>query len=77
MKLVREGVNLHFLEPDLDVLGSEYYFSFRTTQKGALLLYVHDHYNNFIQMDVEDGETFHLSYNNGYKIEHATVKVTG
>ena len=38
---------------------------------------MYDENNNFIQMDIEDGEVFHLSYNSGHDIKHATVKVSG
>jgi hypothetical protein len=77
VKFVHSGLYLDYVESDVDVLGNDYYISFRTNQKTALLLYMHDHNNNFIQMDVEDGETFHFSYNSGYEIQHATVKVPG
>ena len=48
-------------EPDL--LNSNILFSFRTTQPAALLLYMHDELNNFIQLEMVDEAILALRYN--------------
>ncbi|XP_053393740.1 axotactin-like isoform X2 [Mercenaria mercenaria] len=56
--------HLHFEEtPDKPILDSTIVFSFRTFMKNCLLLYIHDHFNNFIQVELSEGKKIVAKFN--------------
>jgi hypothetical protein len=60
-----------------DPLFRDFALSFRTTQPHALLLYAHDHMNNFIQLEIRKREELVLTYNSMYEIKEVVVSVPG
>lgn len=70
---------LAYLLPDYmeDPLRSELVLSFRTSQPKALLLYAHDHLNNFIQLEVRSRDSLAVVYNSGADIKEAVVSLPG
>ncbi|ELT91728.1 hypothetical protein CAPTEDRAFT_224303 [Capitella teleta] len=56
-----------------DPLFRDLVFSFRTTQARALLLYAHDHMNNFVQLEVKNREELVLTYNSLHEIKEVVV----
>nr|KAG5714141.1 hypothetical protein BaRGS_020469 [Batillaria attramentaria] len=61
------GGTSSFLKFDLTqypgILDKTIVLSFRTTQSNALLLYAHDHMSNFLQMELQQGNTIVFTYN--------------
>ncbi|XP_050401820.2 axotactin isoform X2 [Patella vulgata] len=59
------------------VLDQTIIFSFRTFQQDALLLYAHDHMNNFMQVELQQGTTITVSYNNFNQVIRENIKFDG
>ncbi|KAF4522760.1 hypothetical protein B566_EDAN012350 [Ephemera danica] len=49
----------------------------RTHQHRAILLYAHDHLNNFVQLHIENGDTVVFAFNSGDNIEVLRVQHKG
>lgn len=56
--------HLHFVEAaDEKLLDSTIVFSFRTFRRNCLLLYIHDHLNNFMQVELMEGRKIVAKFN--------------
>ncbi|XP_021379816.1 contactin-associated protein-like 2 isoform X2 [Mizuhopecten yessoensis] len=62
---------------DLSMLESTIIVSFRTTIPPALLLYIYDHLNNFVQLEVTGVNQLRLSYNHFDVIKEGVLIVDG
>ncbi|XP_033739181.1 uncharacterized protein LOC117326534 [Pecten maximus] len=62
---------------DLSMLESTIIVSFRTTSPRALLLYIYDHLNNFVQLEVTGPSQLRLSYNHFDVIKEGILIVDG
>ncbi|XP_060074031.1 axotactin-like isoform X2 [Ylistrum balloti] len=62
---------------DLSMLESTIIVSFRTTNPRALLLYIYDHLNNFIQLEVTGPRRLRLSYNHFDVIKEGVLFTDG
>ncbi|XP_019619326.1 PREDICTED: contactin-associated protein-like 3B [Branchiostoma belcheri] len=74
---LREDAFLLFEESQNSVLYSGLRFGFRTFAPDAVLMYAHDHFNNFVQLEVRGGDTLTVSFNSLNEIKEFTVKVAG
>ncbi|XP_078700655.1 axotactin-like isoform X2 [Branchiostoma floridae x Branchiostoma belcheri] len=72
-----EDAFLLFEESQNSVLYSGLRFGFRTFVPDAVLMYAHDHFNNFVQLEVRGGDTLTVSFNSLNEIKEFTVKVAG
>ncbi|KAK7508430.1 hypothetical protein BaRGS_00000669, partial [Batillaria attramentaria] len=71
------GGTSSFLKFDLTqypgILDKTIVLSFRTTQSNALLLYAHDHMSNFLQMELQQGNTIVFTYNENTAIVRGSI----
>ncbi|KAI8495819.1 hypothetical protein Bbelb_262350 [Branchiostoma belcheri] len=74
---LRENAFLLFEESQNSVLYSGLRYGFRTFAPDAVLMYAHDHLNNFVQLEVRGGDTLTVSFNSLNEIKEFTVKVAG
>lgn len=65
------------LGTDFNLLESTILLSVRSTQHRALLFYLYDSYNNFMQLELQNANALKLSYNNFDEIKHGTLLVNG
>jgi len=72
-----EDAFLLFEESQNSVLHAGIRFGFRTVETDFVLIYAHDHVNNFVQFEVRDGLGLSVSFNLGDKITEVTVMATG
>ena len=52
-------------------------FSFSSRQNNAILLYMYDHLNNFLEIRLKDGNNLVLRYNSGKNIVEGRVLKIG
>ena len=79
--------SLSFLDPasfakfelsgNMPLLHSNMLLSFRTRQERALVFYLHDHLNNFLQLDVGGKDIVTISFNDDSDIIEVNVTVPG
>ncbi|XP_035668146.1 neurexin-1b-like isoform X3 [Branchiostoma floridae] len=72
-----EDAFLLFEESQNSVLHAGIRFGFRTVETDFVLIYAHDHVNNFVQFEVRDGLGLSVRFNLGDKITEVTVMATG
>lgn len=69
---------LEFHKPGtLDLGQEEVVLSFRTFHQKGLLLYLYDHVNNFLQLEVRGQGVLGIVYNNGRKIVSQDINARG
>ena len=55
---------LHFKQPiESDLLDSNIIFNFRTFLRNTVLLYIHDHLNNFVEVELLNGQSVTAKFN--------------
>lgn len=79
--------SLSFLDPAsfvrLENLGNEpllhssMLFSFRTKQKSALVFYMYDEFNNFLQLEVRGEDLAGILFNDGTTLLEVNITVPG
>ncbi|XP_078602889.1 axotactin-like isoform X1 [Branchiostoma floridae x Branchiostoma japonicum] len=72
-----EDAFLLFEESQNSVLHAGIRFGFRTVETDFVLIYAHDHVNNFVQFEVRDGLGLSVRFNLGDKVTEVTVMATG
>ncbi|KAJ8305373.1 hypothetical protein KUTeg_015918 [Tegillarca granosa] len=76
-----KGTSTSYLEVDAPVdehlLKSNIILSFRTFKPSALLLYMYDELNNFVQLEIKGGTRLVLSYNHFEKIISDSIEIGG
>ncbi|CAH1775534.1 unnamed protein product [Owenia fusiformis] len=61
------------IEPDL--ISSDIQFGFRTSASDGLLIFIHDHLNNFLQMEVQNTNEFVLRFNVMFDIKEERLLI--